>query len=236
MILGGAAKSNKSFVTLNICLALAKGQSIFDAHYKNQTPVFPVTKSWKVLMFEQEIGAEGLQKRLKSMVSIDESFCEFYVRSKDLGLQLDTVDGLANIEREIDSVMPDVLVIDPLSKMHTAEENSSQEMGNVMRRIDYLINKYGLSILVVHHTGNAAFDPQNMRRGGARLRGSSAIFADVDSYLEVANLSGPQSLEPTLKLSFELRQGEPLRAQFVQRTRSGRIIYKGEDAPLAGGS
>jgi RecA-family ATPase len=228
-IIGGAAKSNKSFVVLNAALDIAKGRPLFDAHYKDQTPVFPVSKPWKVLLFENEIGEQGLKNRLRAMVPPEEALCEFYIKSKDLELRFDTQEGLAAIEREICNVEPQVVIFDPLSKYHGADENSAQEMANVMRKGDYLIQKYGVTLVYVHHTGLAAFDPQNMRRGGARLRGSSAIFADVDTYIELANISGTHSAEPTLKLSPELRQGEPMRPQYVKRQKNGRIVYIGEE-------
>jgi RecA-family ATPase len=163
------------------------------------------------------------------MVPPEEALCEMYIKSKDTEIRFDTTEGLTAIEREICGVEPQVVVFDPLSKFHLQDENAADAMGKIMRTGDYLIQKYGISIIYVHHTGLAAFDPQNLRRGGARLRGSSAIFADVDTYIEVANISGTQSAEPTLKLSLELRQGEPLKAQYVKRQKNGRIVYIGEE-------
>ena len=224
-ILGGAAKSNKSFVVLNAALDIARGRCLFGAKYKNGTPVFPVTKPWKVLLIEQEIGEDGLRKRLRALVPPDEAFCDFYIRSKDTNLRLDTSEGLQAIETEICNVEPQLLILDPLSKFHLCDENSAQEMGGIMRKGDYLIQKYGITILYVHHTGLASFDPQNQRRGGARLRGSSAIFADVDTFLEVNRMGAAHTSEPMLNLSLELRQGEPIEDQVIQRLRNGRIKY-----------
>lgn len=230
-ILGGAPKSNKSFVVLNMALDIAKGQNLFGARYKNETPVFPVTKPWTVLLMEQEIGGRGLKGRMAGILSgePDRAVCPFYVKSKDTALRLDTMDGLAAIEREVDECRPDVLIMDPFSKFHGLDENSAQDMGRVLRTGDFLIQKYHLSILYIHHTGLAVYDKDNARRGGARLRGSSAIFADVDTFIEVNRMSAAHSAEPTLSLSFELRQGEPVPPQMVKRLRNGQISYIGEN-------
>ena len=105
-----------------------------------------------------------------------------------------------------------------------------------MRKGDYLIEKYGLSIVFAHHTGHAAADPQGYRRGGARLRGSSALFADIDTYVEVHRTSSAHTAEPILELSFELRQGEPLIPVYLKRQRNGLITYLGENMNVANGA
>jgi RecA-family ATPase len=230
MILGGAAKVGKSFLVLNVGLGLAKGTNLFNAKYPNATPVFPVYKPTKVLYIEQEVGPEGLRRRLERVLQAkpEWQFTDFYIKSKDTALRMDSTDGILALEAEIEQVQPQVLILDPLSKLHISDENSAQDMGRIMRVGDKWIEKYKLSIIYVHHTGLAAFDPQNMRRGGARLRGSSALFADVDSMVEVINKSGPSSQEPTLELGIELRQGEAIPLQYVRRLKDGTIKYLGE--------
>ena len=230
LILGGSAKVGKSFVVMNIGLAIAKGTPLFNAKYPNGTIVFPVYQPNRVLYIEQEVGPQGLKRRLDSILQArpEWQFADFYIKSKDTNLRMDSTDGILAMEAEIEQVQPTVLVLDPLSKLHLSDENSAQEMGKLMKTGDKWIEKYKLSIIYVHHTGLAALDPQSMRRGGARLRGSSSLFADTDTMIEVNNKSGPSSQEPTLELGIELRQGEPLPAQYVRRLRDGTIKYLGE--------
>lgn len=238
LIVGGAAKSNKSYLILNIGLAIAQGTPLFGAMYANNTPVFPVPHPRNVLLIEQEIGRSGLKTRLSTILEARPSwnFVPFYIRSRDLSLSMDTPEGIAAIDREIEETSPKVLILDPLSKMHNRDENSAQEMGLVMRKGDYWISKFGVSIIYVHHTGLATFDPTNTRKGGARLRGSSVIFADVDSMIEIVRRSAASSPEPMLELNIELRQGEPLEPQYVRRRRSGIVEYLGEGASGAAAS
>lgn len=230
MIVGGASKAGKSFLVLNMGLAMASGTPLFDAKYPNQTSVFPVYQRNRVLYIEMEVGKEGLKRRLDKILAAKEAwrFCDFYIKSKDTNMRMDSADGILSMEAEIEQVQPTVLILDTLSKLHTQDENSAECMSKIMRVGDKWVEKYKVSLIYVHHTGLAALDPQNMRRGGARLRGSSVLFADVDSMIEVINKSGSSSQEPTLELGIELRQGEPMPTQYVRRLRDGTIKYLGE--------
>jgi RecA-family ATPase len=234
LILGGAPKSNKSFVALNMLLAITKGTPIFEAYYKNGKPVLPVPEPCRVLYLEQELGEQGLLERLRGtqgrpgLVNGEASELELYVKPKDAGMRLDTPEGEALIREEIKAIRPHVVCADPMAKFHLSDENSAQEMGAVMRVIDHLIEDYGVSWIMPHHTGLAVYDTENIRRGGARLRGSSAIFADVDTFMEVQRLSPESHPEPVLRLTFEMRRGEPIEPLFVQRLRSGKVIWLGE--------
>jgi hypothetical protein len=143
-------------------------------------------------------------------------------------MRLDTPEGRDYIGQILKSIKPDVVVADPLSKFNLSDENSSQEMGAIMRAIDHYVEDYGSAWMIVHHIGKQDPDPSKQKRGGDRLRGSSAIFADVDTLLEVSRLSSEHSPEPVLKLSFELRRGEPIEDLFVRRARDGTVSWLGE--------
>lgn len=241
MILAGSPKANKSFVALNVMLDLVRGRRIFDATYKTGAPVLPVGKSWRVLYLEQELGETGLLERLKGKegkpglaTSIQPEGLELYVQPRDTAMRLDTPEGRDYIEQLLKAIRPDVVVADPLSKFNLADENSAQEMGAVMRAVDHFIEDYRSAWVVVHHIGKQDPDPNKQKRGGDRLRGSSAIFADVDTLLEVTRLSSEHAPEPILKLSFELRRGEPIEDLFVQRARDGTIQWLGDGYTFGG--
>ena len=231
MIMGGPPKSNKSFVMLNMALGLARGTHLFDARYQNGQPVFPVYKKNKVLLLEQELGETGVQKRLKQMVAsgqINPVGLDFYLKTKDANMRLDTPEGRAVISTEISAVRPDVVFLDPMAKFHLVDENSAQHMGAVMRVVDRWIQDFGCAVVIIHHTALASLNPDMHRRGGAKLRGSSAIFADCDTFVDVQRKSNPHAKEPVLQLDFELRRGEPLDPVMLKRLRSGLVYYLGD--------
>lgn len=228
LVVGGEPKSNKSWIAIEMALAMARGIPVFAANYKSGTPVFPVSKKFRVLYIEQEIGEVELQKRLSNrLVGEDVLGVEFYVKSKDMSMRLDTQEGHEAIAREVEQVQPDCVILDPLSKFHLSGENSSQEMGAVLRVGQIITVDYNTALIYIHHTSKP--NPENPRRGGDRLRGSSAIFADVDTCCIVERKSSPDSKEPVLELDFEMRCGEPLEKIYVQRKLDGRVVYLGEE-------
>lgn len=236
MILGGAPKTNKSYLALNMALDLARGRNIFGALYRNGQPVMPVAKPYRVLYMEQEIGENGLQERLRGkdadhpgiISGEDVSELAFYIRNRDTAFRADNEDGRKAIYDEIESVPGgvDVVFLDPMSKFHLADENSAMEMGAICRVADHIIEKFGASVVWIHHTGKEPTQADAIhRRGGDRLRGSSTLFADVDSLVLVNRRSPESAIEPVLELDFELRRGEPIRSMLVRRLRDGKVRY-----------
>lgn len=233
LILAGSPKANKSFVALNLMLDLARGRRLFDATYKSGSMVLPVLQPWRVLYLEMELGEQGLLERLKGkegrvglLEGVESKGLQWFVQPRDTAMRLDTPEGRDYIGSLIKDIKPDVLVMDPLAKFHLSDENSSQEMGACLRVCDHFVEDYKCAIVIVHHIGKQNED--NPRRGGDRLRGSSAIFGDIDTLVEVTRKSNEHHPEPVLELSFELRRGEPIESLFVQRMRDGSISWLGE--------
>lgn len=233
MIVAGSPKANKSFFVLNMMLDLVRGRRVFDATYKRGTAVLPVNQPWRVLYLEQELGEQGLLERLRGteakpgLVSgIEADGLNLFIQPRDTAMRLDTPEGRDYISAIVKEIKPDVTVLDPMAKFHLSDENSAQEMGAVLRVADHLVEDFGTAIVIVHHIGKQNED--NPRRGGDRLRGSSAIFGDVDTVCEVTRKSNEHHPEPILELSFELRRGEPMESLFVQRMRDGSIQWMGE--------
>jgi RecA-family ATPase len=235
LILAGSPKANKSFVAMNLMLDLVRGRSIFDAHYKRGIPVLPVAQPWRVTYLEMELGEQGLLERLRGkddkpglLTDVAPEGLQWFVQPRDTAMRLDTPEGRDFIEGIMKESRPDVLFIDPLAKFHLSNENDSQEMGAVLRVCDHLVEDYNCAVVLVHHIGKQDPDPEKQKRGGDRLRGSSAIFADVDTLVEVTRKSNEHHPEPVLELNMTLRRGEPIESLFVQRMRDGHIEWLGE--------
>ena len=83
----------------------------------------------------------------------------------------------------------DLLVLDPLRDIHSGEEDKSDSMREVMRRIRLLGEILGCPVLVVHHAGKPS-EATAKRGGGQRLRGSGSIHGSVDSGIYFLNCNG----------------------------------------------
>lgn len=241
LFMAGSPKSNKSFLMLNIMLDIARGRRLFDASYGNGTPVLPVPQPRRVLYLEMEMGEQGLLERLRGTeghpgiaAGIHAEGLPLFIQSRDTAMRLDTREGRDYIESLVKDIHPEVIVFDPFAKFNLSNENDSQEMGALMRVADHIIEDHKTAVVFVHHIGKQDPDPAKQKRGGDRMRGSSALYGDLDTLLEVTRLSSEHTPEPVLKLSFELRRGEPLEDLFVRRLRNGTIQWLGEDFSFGG--
>lgn len=233
-VIGGSPKSNKSWIAMNIAMDLALGRPLFDARYKNGTPVFPVARKCRVLYIEQEIGDVGLQERLKGaegepglLTGASPELMDWLIKTRDTAMRVDTEEGRDLLYQEVEFVKPDVVILDPMAKFHLLDENSAQEMSVIGRVGDHFIEKTGCSVIWVHHSSKPPSSAmETPRSGGDRLRGSSAIFADVDTVMLVDLKSSEKAPEPVIALDFILRRGTPIGQIYVRRMRDGRIVYQ----------
>ena len=70
----------------------------------------------------------------------------------------------------------EVLILDPLVRFHSGDENSAKDISALMKNIRSLIEEHNLSIIIVHHCGKVA------ERGA---RGSSVITSEYDSCITI---------------------------------------------------
>lgn len=85
----------------------------------------------------------------------------------------------------------DLLVLDPFRDVHSGEEDKSDSMSDVMRRLRVLGELLGCTLLVIHHAPKPSQNTSG-RRPGQNLRGSGAIHGSTDSglYLDAGEGDG----------------------------------------------
>ena len=93
-------------------------------------------------------------------------------------------------------------VIDVLNRLHSQQENSSDDMTRVMQRFDELAEKSGSQICVIHHTSKA---------GG--IKGSTAIEAWADY---VCRLEPDPCDESVKKLLLKTKSVSAVEPRFMQ--------------------
>jgi hypothetical protein len=203
-VTGGPPKRGKSLLGLQKILTRATGQPWLG---------FATTPGIS-LVFQAEIPEPDLQARIRIMQTPlatpipPESV--FFVTHR--GLRLDRREDLRVIRGMIEGLRPDYVQIDPLARFFSGDENSSRDVGRLVASLDELIQTYHLAIELVHHTSKPGADDGG-RAGGLRLRGSSALFAAVDSALVL-----DRTKEGDFKLSFELRHGREPEPMLLRRT------------------
>jgi hypothetical protein len=177
---------------------------------------FP-TSPGRTLILQAEIPERELQTRVRIQseelgVPLPDKALYFVTHR---GIRLDRTEGLQVCRRLVEEARPDFLIVDPLARFFSGDENSAREVGRLVGALDDLIQTYAVAVELVHHTAKPSVsDP---REGGLRLRGSSALFGAADSVMLL------DRDEDGFRLAFELRHGkepEPMRLE-----RTGRLWF-----------
>jgi hypothetical protein len=206
---GGPAKRGKSLLVLNREIRRAQARTFLG---------FPATPG-RTLYLQAEIPEPQLKQRLVLMLgdSPDGQVDAEVLRTRLLtvtrrGLFIDQPDGYDTVRRMIELHEPDLLSLDPLARFMTGEENSARDVGQLVNALDRLIQEYRIAIELTHHAGKpSSNDP---RKGGQRLRGSSALFGAADAVTML------DRTENGWLLSFELRHAEEPAPMTLERTPS----------------
>lgn len=163
-LLVGPPKSGKTFVGLELCLAVISGQPLFG----NEKWI--CEKPGSVLYVVEENSRYALTSRLKKMGFTDDMSSRFALMHLQT-VRLDESESADELRRDINRLQPDLVVLDPFANFHLQDENSSQGVQKVLQAITRMSQGVpDTTFVVVHHTG----------KNGERSRGSSAIWGRMD--------------------------------------------------------
>src|SRR5262249_14941585 len=93
---------------------------------------------------------------------------------------------------------PDFVVIDSLSRTHSKNENSVQEMQSVLSAWSDLAQDYQCAVAVIHHPPKIQFESGAASGQRIQIRGTGAILAMERHVIGAENRS-----DGTVKLSFD---------------------------------
>lgn len=165
-LLVGAPKSSKSFLVLNLCLAVAKGEPFFG---------FPTNKG-TVLYMCLEDNEERMQNRMMQMV--DEGAENLFLSSEIIR----TDEGLPNVFETFLAEHPDtnLIVIDTLNYIRPESKTTNlyEKDYSDSAPLHKFAQEHPLSLVLVHNT-------RKTRDGDEynAASGSSALAGAVDNYL-----------------------------------------------------
>lgn len=171
-IVAGHPKSNKSWLALDFAVSVASGTPALDR--------FPVNDPGPVLLFPAEDALTAVRDRMAGMCrhrKIDFDALDVWLIDSHV-LRLDSSDDCQALDRTVADLRPRLLVLDPLIRLHAADENSASEIARVLSFLRDLQRKHATAVLLVHHVRKCASnDP------GLGLRGSTEIRAWSDTNL-----------------------------------------------------
>ena len=177
-IVGGEPKCCKSFMALDMAVAVASGTPCLRR--------YAVPRRGRVLLFAAEDALHVIRQRL-------DGICHAAgVQLEQLDVQVITVPSLRldleehrqRLAETVDELRPRLLVLDPFVRLHRIDENVSGEVAPLLAFLRELQRRYQLAVLVVHHARKGA----GRARAGQALRGSSEFHAWGDSNLYLRRL------------------------------------------------
>jgi hypothetical protein len=182
-ILGGAPKTGKSFFALDLAVAVASGTLAAGR--------FAVPMPGPVLLCAAEDPPAVVVQRLAALAAARAHALATLpvVVIVEPGVRLP--DGLDRLAATLAHVAPRLLILDPLIRLHRADENSAAEMAVVLDGLRALARDTNCAILLVHHTRKAPAGSV----AGHGLRGSSDLHAFGDTNLYLRRVGPDAALE-----------------------------------------
>lgn len=202
--LGGEPKVCKSFLALDVAVAVASGTPCLRR--------YSVPNPGRVLLYAAEDALHIVRRRLEGICAAAEvalSELDIQVITANT-LRLDLADDRERLERTVGHLKPRLLVLDPFVRLHRIDENISGEVAPLLAYLRQLQRSHHLSVLLVHHSKKGG---ANIRAGQA-LRGSSEFHAWGDSNLYL------RRTESDLTLTVEHRAAPslpPIQLELAQR-------------------
>jgi hypothetical protein len=134
----------------------------------------------RVLLVLEEGRPYTLQKRLR-MLGVPHEGVSVLIRE---GLKIDQPATWDAFAQDVVRAGFDMVVLDPFTEFHGADENERAAMGVIMKRLEVLARQ-GPAVVVVHHTVKAAWGHDRDRPASnlADMRGTGAQSGTVDLQL-----------------------------------------------------
>jgi len=182
-ILGGAPKTGKSFFALELAVAVASATAVAGR--------FAVATPGPVLLCAAEDPPAVVVQRLAALAAArDQTLATLpVVVIVEPGVRLP--DGRARLAATVAQVAPRLLILDPLIRLHRADENSAADMAVILDGLRTLARASDCAILLVHHTRKAPAGGV----AGHGLRGSSDLHAFGDTNLYLRRVGPDAALE-----------------------------------------
>lgn len=158
-VLFGAEKAGKSRLMAFLLAHLYAERSVFG---------LPTTSPGKTLYLAGEETRQEVTSRILGFqealgFSADIPWSELVDFCEAAGMRLDQIPQRRWLSDRLRSGAYDTLIIDPLRRVHGASESSNDEMAPICNDLRDWTNRYGLTLLLVHHTGKLSQDDDETR-------------------------------------------------------------------------
>ena len=172
-LIGGAPKCCKSWLALEMAVSLASNTPCLGT--------FATTRGARVLLYMAEDAAPVVRSRFEALCrhhQVDLGSLDIFVITED-SLRIDQPRQQQRLLKTVEQIRPDMLLLDPLVRLHRIDENSASEVSALLGFLRHLQRQLQTAVVLVHHTRkNGSF-----HQPGQALRGSGDLHAFGDSNL-----------------------------------------------------
>jgi hypothetical protein len=172
-LIGGAPKSFKTWMGLEMAVSLASATPCLGA--------YPPARRGKALLFLAEDADHVVRARLESLCrhrGVALSALDLFVITTPT-LRIDLEVEQRRLRATLAAVRPDLLLLDPLVRLHRRDENSAADVSALLAFLRELQREFEAAVVLVHHTRKNGASNQP----GQALRGSGDLHAFGDSNL-----------------------------------------------------
>ena len=212
----GPSGGGKTFMVLDMVMSVASKGTVpewFGNKVRSGTVVYLAGEGHHGLR-----GRVAAWKQNKGVTSLDMWLSRH-------GLDLNTPQGYQKTADAIRALpeVPSVIVVDTLHRHMDGDENSAQDAKTMLDACAVLINEFGASVILVHHTGVNA-EAQNRARGSSAWRGALDI--------EISVIPG-DTIEIVQRKSKDAEEAAPVFAELQSVPIKGWLDEDGEQVTSA---
>ena len=201
MLLAGPSKAGKSFLQIELAISIAEGKAWLGHE----------CAKGKVLYVNLELDRASCLHRFKDVYAamklnpLNLSNIEIWnLRGKTVPMD----ELVPKLIRRTQKMNLSAVIIDPIYKVITGDENSAEQMAKFCNQFDKLCTELGCAAIYCHHHSKGA---QGGKKSMDRASGSGVFARDPDAQLDM----------------IELPINEELKSQVVNRTLCNEIVNGG---------
>lgn len=224
--ISGPSGARKTWLALELCISVATGKPALKR--------FMVPRAGPALYIAGEDQLKNLQSRMKLLAQgrgISASELGNLHFTAEQGI-LASDDARQRLEGYCQSLRPRLIVLDPLVRMHMADENSATELQPILASLRQMQRTYGVSLLVTHHLRKKRGEDSNGGRKMELLRGTGDLGAWADTVI-VVERHGEHGAAPSMVLVAKQRdvaECPPFMVTLEISPEGGRLKFHEGDA------
>jgi phage/plasmid primase-like uncharacterized protein/KaiC/GvpD/RAD55 family RecA-like ATPase len=165
----GPSGGGKTFVTLDWMLHIASGKPSWFGHK---------VKAGNMVYLAGE-GHHGLRSRIAAWKHHN-SVTSLNMWVSKSGVDLNTAEGYLKVLEAVRAlkIKPSVITVDTLHRFMAGDENSAQDAKTMLDACAALMQEFGCTVILVHHTG-VSDEAQHRARGSSAWRGALDIEISI---------------------------------------------------------